>query len=71
MTNKTLINKLAKLLDTTVVMLSVSTQTRWNNLNHKQHRKSIQILLSTIERTGQKRLTDMDYQNAMNQMEGR
>lgn len=68
MANKTLIGKLAKLLDTTTVMLAVSTRARWNALADRQRRKVLQTLLAMVERTGRTRLTDMDYQNAMNSL---
>ncbi len=70
MANKTLIGKLATLLDTTTVMLAVSTRTRWNALADRERRSVLRILLAVVERTGRKRLLDMDYQNAMNQAEG-
>ncbi len=70
MANKSLIGKLAKLLDTTTVMLSIGTRARWNAFTDNQRRAILCILLAMVERTGRKRLTDMDYQNAMNQAQG-
>ena len=70
MANKTLIGKLAKLLDTTTVMLAISTRTRWNTLADRERRSVLKILLVMVERTGRKQLHDMDYQNAMNQAAG-
>ncbi len=70
MQNKTLIAKLAKLLDTTTVMLSVSTRKEWNDLADRQRRAVLRILLAMVKRTGRKRLTDMDYCNAMSRAQG-
>ncbi len=70
MQNKTLITKLAKLLDTTTVMLSVSTRKEWDNLADRQRRAVLRILLAMVKRTGRKRLTDMDYCTAMRQAQG-
>ncbi len=70
MQNKTLIAKLANLLDTTTVMLSVSTRKEWNALADRQRRAVLRILLAMVKRTGCKRLTDMDYCNAMSRAQG-
>ncbi len=70
MQNKTLIAKLTKLLDTTTVMLSVATRKEWNDLADRQRRAVLRILLAMVKRTGRKRLTDMDYCNAMSQAQG-
>lgn len=70
MANATLIHKLAAILDTTKVLLAVNTRARWNALTDRHRRKVLQVLLAMAQRTGRKRLDDMDYQNAMNQADG-
>ena len=62
------LTKLYALLETPTVMLLSSTQAQWNSLTANNRNRVLRTLLSVVERLGRTRLTDMDYQNAMNSL---